>query len=730
MIGGPHGPLRASPGRPILLTSLASAALMDGRGDLELARETRGAVIDWGGVYGQLVRLTGPWHVYLTTGSDFTSLRDCQVGDEPAPTRWRSRHRWGRFDIVQDVLPVPSPPGAIRTLTVSVPDGPPASLLAVSSFTPFLLPVLVEGIRPVSFRVETSPTALHVRQRGFALSFRSNVPPSHLFLNRASWLGGRFDGRVDEVASDHELTVAPGRPTTISFLLSGGLERDTLGPSSADAVLADPDAVATALEEADRSWEARTPVVRFPDEPNLERAYGRARAALRRLYTEPGDGMTGLVAGYPWYSAIWCRDLAWMLPAVLWLGDSEWVARSLSTVFRFQSRSDVPLLGGEPGELPMQISPGPIFFYGTSDTTLYFPALVEQYLRHSADRTTAAGWLPGVERILGWGQARSDAVSGLLRNGGEAEAIAAATQRLARVRYGIDSPDTTIWDSADRRDHAVDVQVLWRGALLSAAELLGAGPNDAGRDILKERAERLAKSIRDLYAWPAESYLYDSRRNGQPVPRLRPNALRAVASGFLEPDRARAIVLRAGKDDLTTPWGVRTLSCTDPGYDPRSYHEGQVWTIATAWAAEAAFAVGEADLGLRYLRTISDRLEGEGGWANECYLGDRPEPFDSCFLLGFSIAPFLTTIFERLWGLAVDARVPRLDVFPVFPDGWKSASIERLRVGSGTASLDWSPERLRVSWSGPGSLEARSRAGRFSVAPNASAEGAGNVSVR
>ena len=718
----------ASPSPPVLLTSLTSAALLDGRGDLELNRESRGTVFDWGGVYGQLVRLTGPWKIFLSTGSEATSLKDCRTGAESTPGGWRSLHRWGRFTVTQDVAAVDPPSGVLRSLSVSVDDGPPSSLLVVSEFSPFLLPVLVEGILPTTFHVETSPEALSVRQRGFGLEYRSSVLPSHLYLNRASWLGGRYVGRVDAVVTDHELTVAPGRPATVTFLVSGGLERSLGSASVGNGVVRDPAAAIGRVAAADRDWLGRTPTLRFPDEPSLERAYGRARAALRRLYSAPGDGLTGLVAGYPWYSAIWCRDLAWMLPAVLWLGDFDWVARSLASVFEYQARANVPILGGEPGELPMQVSPGPIFLYGTSDTTLYYPDIVARYVRHSGDRAAAYGWAAVVERVLGWGRSRTDPASGLVRNGGEAEAIESATGGLANVRYGIDSPDTTIWDSADRRDHAIDVQLLWRGALLAAADLSEGPASDPRRIELVASAERVTRSVRDRYRWPEEGYLADSVRGGNPVKQLRPNALRAVPAGVLDASSARSVVLRAARPDLTTAWGVRTVSSEDPNYDPQSYHMGQVWTIATAWAAEAALAAGERELGVGYLRTIAERYEAEGGWANECYRGDRAEPFDSCFLLGFSIAPFLSILFERLWGLSVDARVPRLEVRPAFAAGWTTASLESLRVGVGSASLDWTPDRLRVDWRGTVPLDVRTRLGTTRVAPQSRAEISGNIS--
>jgi glycogen debranching enzyme len=693
-----------APPRPVLLTSLASAALLDGRGDLELNREMRGARVDWGGVFGQCVRLTGPWRMSLSDGGGGATLPATQLSAERAPGAWTSRHRWNGYDILQSVAAVPGIPGVVRTLACSRTTAAVGLLTVTSAFTPYLLPVLVEGIWPHSFRVETGSEELRVRQRGFGLSVRSNVAPSRLSLNRASWLGGRFRGRVDELGIDYELSVPPGDTAELRCLIVGGLDRDLTGiDAAARQVLADPTAAAVAVDAADRTWVQSTPTLRFPDAPVLERGYVLARSALRRLFASPGDNLTGLLAGYPWYSAIWGRDLAWMLWAVLWLGDFDWVDRSIETALRFQSRSAIPILAGEPGELAMQISPGPIFFYGTSDTTLYYPLLIETLGRHAGVPALSESRRDAIREMIAWGERRSDPVTGLLRNGGEAEEISLATASLARIRAGINSPDTTIWDSADRRDHAIDVQVLWWRALRVGADLCEAAP-DGSSARWRATADHLADTIRSRYVWEAEGYLYDTLREGRPVEQLRPNGLRAVSAGIFPVETGRRFVERVARDDLTTDWGVRVLSSQDPSYDPIAYHLGEVWTIATAWAADAALAVGNAELGVQYLATIAGLYESEGGWANECYRGDRAEAFDSCFLLGFSVGPFLTTVFERLWGLGLDATAGRLGVHPTFPSGWRSASIENLRLGRGTVGLDWSPERLRVAWSGPGAL--------------------------
>ncbi len=505
----PEPALDPQPGRPVLLTSLASAVLLDGRGDLTSLRETRGTLYDWGGVYGQLVRLTGPWRVELVRDGTAADLPSTQVGEEPVAGGWRSRHRWEGLEILQDVAAVEEPPGAVRRLRFTSARSDPVRFTVVSRLSPFLLPVLVEGVRPLTFRVEGQGSGVFVRQHGFALRALADPAPARIWLNEAPLSASEHHGPVREIAFDHELEVAPGGSVELRWQVAGGIGRDLeeverrVGRQPAD-----PDAVAASRATADRDWLAQTPELEFPDAPELARAYGSARAALRRLYSEPGDGLVGLVAGYPWYSAIWCRDLAVMLPAVLWLGDAEWVERSLSSVFRFQSHRAVQFLGGEPGELPMQVGPGPIFLYGTSDTTLRFAPVVEQFHRHAGDTGSLGEWGDALHRIVEWGRSRVDPDTGFLTHGGEAEAIEMATAALSRVRYGIDSPDTTIWDSADRRDHAVDMQVLWRRTLVATDRLLTEVDDVERASQCRQEAASLARAIPERYL---------SARRGVPV---------------------------------------------------------------------------------------------------------------------------------------------------------------------------------------------------------------------
>lgn len=696
---------RPDPSHPLLSSGLAAAVVGSRSSEVALLLETRGGVLEWGGVYAQGIRLTGPWSLGATVeGHTYdlpTSLEELTV----RRSRIQSRHTWGPVAVVQDMFAAPRGPAVVRRLTLTSERDTTAEVR--SRWTPFLAPVLVEGIKPYDYHLRREGLSVEVESHGHALRFDADPPASQWAVNGAEWNGEPRAGELGSLTSRHDLFLEAGRPSPCTLVLWGGLCKTIDAERDLGARLL-AGAVEGSTSEADRSWEAwlaSTPSFRCPDDPNLERAYDLARGALRALYTEPETGMRALVAGFPWYAAIWCRDAAWMLPAVLWLGDTEWVEATLDTVFRYQANAHLPLLGAEPGELPMQVSPGPVFLFGTSDTTLYYPGLVARLVAHSGRTDRVPGWWPHLEAVRGWAEARTEPRTGLVVNGGEVEEIRDASAQLGSVHFGFDAVDTTIWDSTDRRAHAVDVQVLWLEALHALATLAP----DAGRAVdpgpLNDRAQALAAAIARAYAWPEESYLADTLgRDGSQVRRLRPNALRAVSAGIVDPAVARAVVVRAAREDLSTPWGLRTLATSDPSYDPIAYHDGEVWPIATAWAADAAFAVGDATTGLAGLRGLGARLVREEGLANECYRGDRDEPFDSCFLLGFSVAPFLTLVFERLWGLRLDARHRCLAVRPAFPDSWSSASLSGLRFGEGFLDLEWSRGELGVAWHGDGEI--------------------------
>ncbi len=695
----------------ILLTGLSAATVLGGSGDLSLIRETRGADMDWGGVYGEGVRLTGPWWIRFEDrhGARGT-LPESMVWLDSSRTRIRSRHETPDFYCNQEIVALAELPGIGRRLTFSNRMDDETVLRFESTFRPELAPVLIEGIKPWEYDAAATSTGVRVTAFGSALEFALSTPCNGFRLNEEPWNGRSFRGALDTVTIESTVRLPPGDSATISSVIWGGVEATVRGHAERTTQLLD-DAGnwATSADAARREWTARTPRLRFPAAPELERGYLLARDALRSLYFSPEPGFIGLVAGYPWYAALWCRDLAWMLPAVLWLGDAPWVAATLRSVFRFQPRAALPVMGASAGELPMQIGPGPIFLYGTSDTTLHYPEIVRRYFAHTGDDSVVQELAHHLQLAEQWARRKISPFTGLIRNGEEGVGLHEAAEQHGRVHFGFDAFDTTIWDSTDRRFHAIDIQVLWAQALDALGELAPVTSPDSDGSRWRTEAQKLRQTIGNRYWWPEENYLYDSlAEDGTPVRKVRPNALLAIADGVLPRDRAAAALIRAAQGDLDTEWGYRTLSSTDPTYNPISYHDGQVWPIASAWAIRAAFAAGQTARAVDDLQRWARQLNAEAGTLNECYRGDRAEPFNSCFLLGFSVAPILSQMFEGLWGLMPQALSRTLRVEPHFPSEWTQAAIEGLSLYGGEVTLRWERPRLTAYWKGKGPLKVQS----------------------
>lgn len=715
------------PDRPVLLTGPGAAVLLDGTGEVQLRRESRGGLGEWGGVYAEGIRLTGPWTVrFDLPGAAGTLAGSLQ---ELTAFRWgaRSRHRVGALVVEQTIAPLDGgqgPAAVGRQLLLRTAEAAaPLIGRVVVSVEPFLAPVILEGIEPYEYHLSTRGSDLVAESHGFGLAYHSDPLPSRLAIDGRPWIGGRRTGEAREVRLEYDVKITPEAPTVLNWVIAGGLGRSVPVPPEARAAYLG--ALGAGLDPGaarESEWIAATPQMSLPGEPVIEAGYRLARGALHQLYQTATPSMAGLVAGYPWYAALWGRDQGWMLPAVLWLGDWERVRQAIGALFRYQARTAAPILGAAAGEVPMQVTSGPIFLFGTADTTLYPAGVVRRYVE-----TTGMADLPtevreALRRAAEWADAKVDPASGLLAHGGEVASIKAAAQDAGRVHVGFDAVDTTIWDSTDRRDHAIDVQVLYLEMLRARADLARWSGDVAGAQALTRSAESLAGAIGSRYAWPREQYLYDSlHRDGRPVAKVRPNALRAVSAGLFGTPAARALVARAAADDLATPWGLRTLSRADPTFDPQAYHDGQVWPIATGWAADAALACGDVARGLGWLRQLAALFAAEGGYANECYRGDRPEPFDSCFLLGLSIAPFLTTLFDRLWGIEPHLAEGTVRIEPTLPDGPTPARLTGVRLGDGALDLTWFEGRLTVRWSGHRPLKVVARGTEAMVAPGGTA---------
>ncbi|MCI4322375.1 MAG: hypothetical protein L3K05_08740, partial [Thermoplasmata archaeon] len=391
--------------RPRLVTGPSSAAILGSDGSFSLPWNTRGAAIDWGGVYAQGVRLTGPWALALGRAGQEASLGPATLRSQ-THDRWvvESTHQLSNWDVVDSIHPLPDLSGVGRRLSVRSMAPADEELRVVIDIPLWLAPVLIEGVRPYDFELRTSMVTVFARSHGWALGLDSDPLPSAMAIDGDPWIGGGWSGEARSLRVVYDLSLVPGRVVRLDWVLWGGLLGTVdANPDAGRAALAGRETWRARNEQTWTSWRAEIPKLSTPDDPALSEAYRLAADALRSLYADPTSEIAGLVAGYPWYSDLWFRDIGWMLPAVLWMGDGDRVRRTVATAFRYQAPADLALLGATAGELPMQLSAGPVFLFGTSDTTLYFPLILRRLVSHTGDASLAEPYRKGLARALAWG---------------------------------------------------------------------------------------------------------------------------------------------------------------------------------------------------------------------------------------------------------------------------------------------------------------------------------------
>jgi glycogen debranching enzyme len=402
--------------------------------------------------------------------------------------------------------------------------------------------------------------------------------------------------------------------------------------------------------------------------PGLARllaAYDKAKMCLRYLKAEYDGLGDGICAGLPRFPNYWARDTGWTLRGYLAIGDYRFAAATIDNFLRHQAKTTTR--AATKGELPMIIS-GKAFLhtttYGSADSTFLFPWAIREYVLATGDVGYLKKRWKSIVDLIDCGFLKDQDGDGLIEHGFTGTAEKLPIQ------------DSTWMDHIDRRKSANDIQALFYESLHIGSELATIAGDGENERRWIDRAQDL-KEIIDREYWNATAgYYYDTiRKDGSKDPSIRPNALVLLLAGAAK-DRSRAdsVLSRIEEQDMTTAWGVRTLSTKDPKYQPTLYHDGAVWPLVTGWAAASEMKFGRKEQALRYLESMAERILHENGMFAETYRGDRPEPFNSCILQAWSVGMYAYAFREMMLGMKVNMIGNTIQFEPSIPESLKDAA--------------------------------------------------------
>jgi glycogen debranching enzyme len=366
---------------------------------------------------------------------------------------------------------------------------------------------------------------------------------------------------------------------------------------------------------------------------------GRSADAAR--VRAAGDDERSVIAGYHWFTD-WGRDTMISLEGLTLLTGRTGEAKGILRTFTSAIRD-----GLVPNLFPEGDSHG---LYHTADATLWLFHAVDRYLAATSDRALLHALLPQLVDIVERHVAGTrfgigvDPHDGLLRQGAPGYQL---TWMDAKVGDWVVTP---------RRGKAVEINALWYNALCLLADWL----RGAGRTADGVRFDAAATEVRTAFNrrfWhEAAGHLFDviDGENGDDAA-CRPNQI--IAISLAHPVLARRYwqpVLKAVRNELLTPLGLRTLSPKHPDYQPKyygdlrsrdaAYHQGTVWPWLLGPFIDAWRRAFPDDVGApaQFLAAFDAHLsDGCIGTISEIFDAEPPYAARGCVAQAWSVAEVL-----------------------------------------------------------------------------------------
>jgi predicted glycogen debranching enzyme len=371
---------------------------------------------------------------------------------------------------------------------------------------------------------------------------------------------------------------------------------------------------------------------------------GRAADTLRGHAA--GSEARTVIAGYHWFGD-WGRDTMIALEGLtLCTGHKHEAAEVLRTFSRYIRRGLIPNLFPEGAHAGL---------YHTVDGTLWLFHALGRYHRASADDALLRELFPRLADVVGHHIRGTDFGIGVDPSDGLLRAGAAGYQLTwmdAKTGEHVVTP---------RRGKPVEIQALWYNALRLMAQWAEALGMDA--QMYAQCAARARASFDARFWNAAAGCLFDvvdvsddaSGQAGAPDDaRIRPNQLFSMSLDYPVLARERwPAVLACVERELLTPYGLRTLGPSDPGYRGQyagdlatrdaAYHQGTVWPWLLGAYVDASLRVHADPQRARHclLPFATHLLEAGVGSISEVFDGDAPFWPGGCIAQAWSVAEVL-----------------------------------------------------------------------------------------
>ncbi len=319
--------------------------------------------------------------------------------------------------------------------------------------------------------------------------------------------------------------------------------------------------------------------------------------------------------------------------------------------------------------------------YIHGDTTPYYIAAMYDYARMTGDTGFILASWDSLKRAYEWCLSTDANKDGLMDN---------KKAGLGALEYGaLTGIETDIYLAS-----------VWVRAAFAMQHLA----KIAGEIEFAAQAEgHFKKAVQafDQKFWDAENrfYAYAFNSDGKTVEEISPWNAIGLMWGLGTEERSASTLERLCSSELTTDWGIRSISIASDYFQPLNYNYGAVWPFLTSWVTTALYKHHMPQQGFSLLMsTANHTFEHALGFITEVFSGtNNVWPQEAVSHQGFSTAGVVLPAVRGLLGLEGDAMEKTLTFSPHFPADWTHVSIEDYAVGPAKFSFEYERQADAVS---------------------------------
>ncbi|UTV29869.1 amylo-alpha-1,6-glucosidase [Photobacterium atrarenae] len=385
----------------------------------------------------------------------------------------------------------------------------------------------------------------------------------------------------------------------------------------------------------------------------------------------------GIWAGLPWFKDCWGRDSFIALSGTCLVNGDYDDARAILDNFAAMQQTDETDINF--GRVPNRVTSLTNRIYNTTDGTPWLVREVWDYLRYSGDAAYAQAIYPVVQTYI----------AGIEKNYLDPHGL--MTHRDPDTWMDAKLEGKLPWSA--RGNRANDIQALWYTSLKVAVELARLNDDHDGELHYQQLADRVQASFQALF-WDTDQEMLADRLHADNSRDLqvRPNQLMVLTVPFEGDLLERAIgakVVKNAVSELLFPWGITSLSQSDPHFHPyhanrAEYHKDAAYHNGTIWGWNAGFTVssltdyGYSDFAYQLTQSLSRQILtlGHRGTMSEnldAFLTEQGElTTTGTYAQAWSVSEFTRNGYQDYLGFQPDLMAGQLTLAPCVPSAWQT----------------------------------------------------------